>query len=155
AAIAVNAAGLAREFDVEPRIAMLSFSNFGSTPHEQAEKMRQATELVKQRHPEYQIDGEMQADVAVVPELMERHYPFSQVRDANVLVFPHLAAANTAYKLLSRLGGAEAIGPILVGMGKPVQVLATGADVRDIVNAAILTTVDAQFKAQNLDKALR
>jgi malate dehydrogenase (oxaloacetate-decarboxylating)(NADP+) len=154
AAIAVNAAGLAHEFDVEPRIAMLSFSNFGSTPHEQAEKMRQATELVKQRHPEYQIDGEMQADVAVVPELMERHYPFSRVRDANILVFPHLAAANTAYKLLSRLGGAEAIGPILVGMGKPVQVLATGADVRDIVNAAILTTVDAQFKAQILDKVV-
>ncbi|MCC6166598.1 MAG: NADP-dependent malic enzyme [Caldilineaceae bacterium] len=155
AAIAINAAGLAHEFDVEPRIAMLSFSNFGSTPHEQAEKMRQATELVKQRHPEYQIDGEMQADVAVVPELMERHYPFSRVRDANVLVFPHLAAANTAYKLLSRLGGAEAIGPILVGMGKPVQVLATGADVRDIVNAAILTAVDAQFKAQTVTELTR
>ncbi|HXF63386.1 MAG TPA: NADP-dependent malic enzyme [Caldilineaceae bacterium] len=148
AAIAINAANLAREFDVEPKIAMLSFSNFGSTPHEQAIKMRQATELVKKQHPELQIDGEMQADVAVVPELMERHYPFSQVRDANVLVFPHLAAANTAYKLLSRLGGAEAIGPILVGMGKPIQVLATGADVRDIVNVAILTAVDAQYRTQ-------
>lgn len=146
AAIAINAAGLAQEFDVEPRIAMLSFSNFGSTPHGQAEKMRQATELVRHQRPEFQIDGEMQADVAVVPELMERHYPFSRVRDANVLVFPHLAAANTAYKLLSRLGGAEAIGPILVGMGKPVQVLATGADVRDIVHAAILTAVDANSR---------
>ncbi len=145
AAIAINAAELAMEFDIEPRIAMLSFSNFGSTPHQQPEKVRLATELVKQQRPDLEIDGEMQADIAVVPELMQRHYPFSRVRDANVLVFPHLAAANTAYKLLSRLGGAEAIGPILVGMRKPVQVLATGADVRDIVNVSILATVDAQY----------
>jgi malate dehydrogenase (oxaloacetate-decarboxylating)(NADP+) len=153
AAIAVNAAELAQEFDIEPRIAMLSFSNFGSTAHEQAEKVRLATELVKQRRPDLEIDGEMQADIAVVPELMQRHYPFSRVRDANVLVFPHLAAANTAYKLLSRLGGAEAIGPILVGMGKPVQVLATGADVRDIVNVAILATVDAQYNGRRSSSA--
>ncbi len=153
AAIAVNAAELAQEFDIEPRIAMLSFSNFGSTAHEQAEKVRLATELVKQRRPDLEIDGEMQADIAVVPELMQRHYPFSRVRDANVLVFPHLAAANTAYKLLSRLGGAEAIGPILVGMGKPVQVLATGADVRDIVNVAILATVDAQYNGRRASSA--
>jgi malate dehydrogenase (oxaloacetate-decarboxylating)(NADP+) len=146
AAIALNAAELAEQFDVEPRIAMLSFSNFGSTPHEQATKMRQATELVKAQRPDLQIDGEMQADVAVVPELMERHYPFSQVKDANVLVFPDLAAANTAYKLLNRLGGAEAIGPILVGMNKPIHVLQTGADVRDIVNVTTLAVVDAQFE---------
>jgi malate dehydrogenase (oxaloacetate-decarboxylating)(NADP+) len=146
AAIAINAAGLAQTFDIEPRIAMLSFSNFGSTPHEQASKVRQATELVKRQRPDLQVDGEMQADVAVVPDLMQRHYPFSQVKDANVLVFPHLAAANTAYKLLSRLGGAEAIGPILVGMAKPIHVLATGADVRDIVNVAILAAVDAQYQ---------
>ena len=87
----------------------------------------------------------MQADVAVVPDLMRRHYPFSQVEDANVLVFPHLAAANTAYKLLGRLGGAETIGPILVGMARPVQALATGADVREIVNVAILSSIEAQF----------
>ncbi len=146
AAIAINAAGLAQTFDIEPRIAMLSFSNFGSTPHEQASKVRQATELVKRQRPDLQIDGEMQADVAVVPDLMQRHYPFSQVKDANILVFPHLAAANTAYKLLSRLGGAEAIGPILVGMAKPIHVLATGADVRDIVNVAILASVHAQYQ---------
>ena len=148
AAIAINAAELAEEFDVTPRIAMLSFSNFGSTPHADATKVRAATDLVKQLRPDLQIDGEMQADVAVVPELMARHYPFSQVTDANVLVFPQLAAANTAYKLLSRLGGAEAIGPILVGMGKPLQVLATGADVHDIVNVAILTAVDAQYHSE-------
>jgi len=150
AAIAINAAELAMEFDIEPRIAMLSFSNFGSTPHQQAEKVRLATELVKQQRPDLEIDGEMQADIAVVPELMQRHYPFSRVRDANVLVFPHLAAANTAYKLLSRLGGAEAIGPILVGMRKPIQVLATGADVRDIVNVSILATVDAQYNGAHV-----
>ena len=149
AAIAINAAELASEFGFEPRIAMLSFSNFGSTAHEQAIKVRSATELVKQLRPELHIDGEMQADVAVVPELMQRHYPFSQVEDANVLVFPHLAAANTSYKLLSRLGGAEAIGPILVGMARPVQALATGADVRDIVNVAILASIEAQFVAAN------
>jgi malate dehydrogenase (oxaloacetate-decarboxylating)(NADP+) len=148
AAIAINAAGLAKEFDVEPRIAMLSFSNFGSTPHEQTVKVRKATDLIKAQRPDLQVDGEMQADVAVVPELMRRHYPFSQVQDANVLVFPNLASANTAYKLLSRLGGAEAIGPILVGMGKPVQVLATGADVRDIINMSILAVVDSQYLAQ-------
>jgi malate dehydrogenase (oxaloacetate-decarboxylating)(NADP+) len=90
----------------------------------------------------------MQADVAVVPELMALHYPFSEVSDANVLVFPNLAAANTAYKLLDRLGGATAIGPILVGMGKPIHVLETGADVHDIVNAAILAVVDAQYVSQ-------
>jgi len=146
AAIALNAADLAAQFDVEPRIAMLSFSNFGSTPHEQSVKVRQATELVKAHRPELQIDGEMQADVAVVPELMQRHYPFSQVQDANILVFPDLAAANTAYKLLNRLGGAEAIGPILVGMDKPIHVLQTGADVRDIVNVTTLAVVDAQFQ---------
>lgn len=146
AAIAINAAELARQFDVEPRVAMLSFSNFGSTPHVQQHKVQQATELVKKLRPDLQVDGEMQADVAVVPELMQQHYPFSKVHDANVLVFPELSAANTAYKLLSRLGGAEAIGPILVGMGKPVQVLSTGADVRDIINVAILAAVDAQFQ---------
>lgn len=153
AAIAINAAELAQSFDIEPRIAMLSFSNFGSTPHEQADKVRLATEMVKAQRPDLQVDGEMQADVAVVPDLMKRHYPFSKVEDANVLVFPHLAAANTAYKLLSHLGGAEAIGPVLVGMAKPIHVLATGADVRDIVNVAILATVDAQYRANQIHGA--
>jgi malate dehydrogenase (oxaloacetate-decarboxylating)(NADP+) len=148
ATIALNAADLAKEFDIDPHIAMLSFSNFGSTPHPQSAKVYEATEIVKRARPDLRIDGEMQADVAVVPELMRRHYPFSQVSDANVLVFPNLASANTAYKLLSHLGGAVAIGPILVGMNKPVHVLATGADVRDIVNVTILAVVDAQFQMQ-------
>ena len=148
AAIALNAADFAKTFDLEPRIAMLSFSNFGSVNHEQAKKVQRATQLVKEQRPDLQIDGEMQADVAVVPELMQRHYPFSEVQDANVLVFPDLASANAAYKLLSRLGGAEAIGPFLVGMNKPIHVLETGTDVRDIVNVAIMATVDAQNHSQ-------
>ncbi len=149
ATIALNAADVAMEFDIEPRVAMLSFSNFGSTPHPQSIKMQEATEIVKRARPDLQIDGEMQADVAVVSELMQRHYPFSNVHDANVLVFPELSSANTAYKLLSRLGGAVAIGPILVGMAKPVHVLATGADVRDIINVTVLAVVDAQFQLEN------
>ena len=144
AAIALNAADFAKLFDIEPRIAMLSFSNFGSVHHPAAKKVADATRLVKAQRPDLQVDGEMQADVAVMPELMQRHYPFSQMKDANVLVFPELSSANTAYKLLSRLGGAEAIGPILVGMNKPIHVLETGADVRDIVNVAIMSVVDAQ-----------
>lgn len=146
AAIAINAADVARQFDIEPRVAMLSFSNFGSTRHPFSDKVYQATELVKARRPDLVVDGEMQADVAVVPALMQDLYPFSRVQDANVLVFPELASANTAYKLLSRLGGAEAIGPILVGMGKPIHVLETGAEVEDIVNVATLAVIDAQFR---------
>ena len=146
AAIALNAADLARHFDVEPRIAMLSFSNFGSSPHEEQAKVQQATALLKAQRPDLKVDGEMQADVAVSPELMKRHYPFSKVADANVLVFPCLASANTSYKLLHELGGAETIGPILVGMNKPIHVLATGADVRDIINVTIMAVVDAQTR---------
>jgi malate dehydrogenase (oxaloacetate-decarboxylating)(NADP+) len=146
AAIATNAAELAKLFDVEPRIAMISFSNFGSTPDLRQERVRVAAEMLKAQRPDLQVDGEMQADVAVTPELMDRHYPFSKVRDANVLVFPGLASANSSCKLLNRLGGAEAIGPILVGMNKPVHVLATGADVRDIINVTIMAVVDAQAR---------
>jgi len=144
AAIALNAADLTKMFGIEPRIAMLSFSNFGSTPDERQARVRDAAELVKAQRPDLKIDGEMQADVAVSPDLMARHYPFSQVSDANVLVFPGLASANAAYKLLRELGGAETIGPILVGMNKPIHVLATGADVRDIINVTIMAVVDAQ-----------
>ncbi|RME84242.1 MAG: NADP-dependent malic enzyme [Caldilineae bacterium] len=150
AEIAISTAELAKTFDVEPRIAMISFSNFGSARFPQSEKVRQATELVRQLRPDLQIDGEMQADTAVTPELVEEQFPFSRVKDANVLIFPNLDATNAAYKLLARLGGAEAVGPILVGMAKPIHVLPTGAEVRDIVNIAALAVVDAQ---QNQNKA--
>ncbi len=144
AEIAILAADLAQGLDIEPRIAMLSFSNFGSTRHPFAEKVRQAVEIVRERRPDLCVDGEMQADTAVVPEIVQERYPFSQVCDANVLVFPNLEAANVAYKLLQRLGGAETIGPILMGVGKPVHVLQTGDDVKNIVRIAAMAVVDAQ-----------
>jgi malate dehydrogenase (oxaloacetate-decarboxylating)(NADP+) len=145
AEIAVCAAEIARRFNVEPRVAMLSFSNFGSTRHPLAAKVRRAVELVKQREPSLVIDGEMQADTAVVPEIIAHTYPFSSLKGgANVLIFPNLESGNIAYKLLSRLGSAEAIGPILMGLSKPVHVLQRAAEVNDIVNVAAIAVVDAQ-----------
>jgi len=145
AEIAVATAAKAGEFDVEPRVAMLSFSNFGSTPHRLADKVRRAVELVRASHPDLIIDGEMQADTAVVPELLAMTYPFSRIQGgANVLIFPNLEAGNIAYKLLMRIGGAEAIGPILTGLSKPVHVLQRGCEVSDIVNMAAIAVLDAQ-----------
>ncbi len=145
AEIALLAAGVAREFDIEPRVAMLSFSNFGSTKHPLTEKVRWATELVKQKAPNLMVDGEMQADTAVVPEILEHDYPFSTLKGgANVLVFPNLEAGNIAYKLMMRIGGAEALGPLLMGMAKPVHVLQRGCEVEDIVNMAAIAVVHAQ-----------
>ena len=141
--IAFLAADFARQLTIEPRVALLSFSNFGSTPHPLSEKVQRAVELIRARGADFPVDGEMQADTAVVPELIDQRYPFSQVRDANVLVFPSLEAANIAYKLLQRLGNAHAIGPILLGMGAPIHVLQTGDDVRNIVNIAAVAVMDA------------
>jgi malate dehydrogenase (oxaloacetate-decarboxylating)(NADP+) len=145
AEIAIETAEVARRFDVEPRIAMLSFSNFGSTRHPLAEKMQRATELVRQLRPDLIVDGEMQADTAVTPEIIEETYPFSRLKGgANVLIFPNLEAGNVAYKLLMRIGGAEAIGPILMGLSRTVHVLQRGAEVNEIVNMAAIAVVDAQ-----------
>ncbi len=143
AEIACLAAGFARQLGLEPRVALLSFSNFGSTPHPLADKVRRAVELIQGRCPDFAVDGEMQADTAVVSEIITERYPFSRVKDANVLVFPSLESANIAYKLLARLGKAEAIGPILLGVGAPVHVLQTGDEVRDIVNIAAVAVMDA------------
>ncbi|WP_322802620.1 NADP-dependent malic enzyme [Thermoflexus sp.] len=154
AEIAIMAADFARRFDIEPRVAMLSFSNFGSTRHPLSEKVRLAVEIVRQRRPDILVDGEMQADTAVVPEIIEERYPFSRVKDANVLVFPDLEAANVSYKLLQRLGNAQAIGPILLGMGKPVHVLQTGDEVQDIVFIAAIAALDAQERGQAQAPAL-
>ena len=149
AEIAIMAADKAREFEITPRVAMLSFSNFGSTPHVRSLKVARATALVKARRPELMIDGEMMADVAVVPAMRQVDYEFSTlVGVANVLVFPSLEAANTTYKLLQHLGGATAIGPILMGMAKPVHVLGRGAEVADIVNMTAIAVVDAQEAAR-------
>jgi malate dehydrogenase (oxaloacetate-decarboxylating)(NADP+) len=144
AEIAILAADEAKEFGFEPRVAMLSFSNFGSTPHPLAEKVSRAVELARAQRADLEIDGEMQADTAVVSQILEERYPFARVKSPNVLVFPNLESANVAYKLLRHLGGAETIGPILLGMGKPIHVLQQGDEVKDIVNIAALAVVDAQ-----------
>ena len=146
--IACLAADFAKRLELDPRVAFLSFSNFGSTPHPLSDKVRRAVELTKVRRPDLQVDGEMQADTAVVAELIENRYPFSSVRDANVLVFPSLESANIAYKLLARLGKAKAIGPILLGMGAPVHVLQTGDDVNSIVQIASVAVMDVMSREE-------
>src|SRR6185312_14496906 len=124
AQIAYSASRIVRTIGLEPHIAMLSFSNFGSVRHPEAEKMARAVQLLRQRDPSLIVDGEMQADTALDPEIITRDYPFSALKEqANVLIFPNLSAGNIAYKLLNHLGGATAIGPILLGMSRPVHVL--------------------------------
>jgi malate dehydrogenase (oxaloacetate-decarboxylating)(NADP+) len=148
AEIAIRTAMLARDFDIEPRIAMLSFSNFGSVRHPQAEMVRQAVEIIRQRQPELPVDGELQANVALNEELLNDTYPCNNLKkEANVLIFPSMEAANIAYKLVQRLANAEVIGPMLVGMRKPVHIMQRGDEVKDIVNLAAMAVV----KAQNLD----
>ncbi len=146
AEITKHTADLARRFNVEPRAAMLSYSNFGSVVNEGTIKPRDAVDILHD-DPEvdFPVDGEMQADTAVVEEILNGTYEFSELDDpANVLIFPNLEAGNIGYKLLQRLGGAEAIGPMLVGMDKPVHVLQRGDEVKDIVNLAGVAVVDAQ-----------
>jgi malate dehydrogenase (oxaloacetate-decarboxylating)(NADP+) len=145
AEIALLSAQFVRRLGIEPHIAMLSFSNFGSARSPQSDKVRDAVTLVKSQEPELIVDGEMQADTAVMSEILTRTYPFSTLQErANVLVFPDLNSANIAYKLLWRLGGAEAIGPILLGMAQPVHVLQRGSEAADIVNLTAIAVVDAQ-----------
>ncbi|KAA3609227.1 MAG: NADP-dependent malic enzyme [Calditrichaeota bacterium] len=148
AKIAILSANQVRRFGIEPKIAMLSFSNFGSSRHPLAEKMRQATELVKHRGLDIHIDGEMQADTAVVPGIIDEIFPFTDLAGnggANVLIFPNLEAGNIAYKLLQRLGDAVAVGPILMGMRKPVHLLQIGAnDEIDVVYMTTIAVLDAE-----------
>jgi malate dehydrogenase (oxaloacetate-decarboxylating)(NADP+) len=143
--IAILAAEKVRQLDIEPRVAMLSFSNFGGTKHPLADKVARAVNLVRKREPDLMIDGEMQADTAVVPEIVSEIYPFSALKDAaNVLICPDLTSANIAYKLLARIGGATAIGPILLGIRKPVYLLVPGCDVTDIVNITAMAVFESQ-----------
>jgi malate dehydrogenase (oxaloacetate-decarboxylating)(NADP+) len=149
AEIALLAAEFVRSLGIEPRIAMLSFSNFGSSRHPQSEKVARATRLVKERRPDLTVDGEMQADTAVVADILHRRYPYSSLdQPANVLIFPDLGAANIAYKLLDRVGGAETIGPVLLGMAKPIHVLQRGSEAADVVNLTAIAVVDAQRRAR-------
>ena len=149
AEIAISAADTVKEFDVIPKIAMLSFSNFGSTKHPEALKVKDAVKIVNEKRPDLIIDGEMQADTAVVPEIIEKVYPFSKIKGgANVLIFPNLSAGNIAYKLFERLTDATVIGPILMGMKKPIHVLQRGATVDDIVNMSAIAVVEATNKSK-------
>lgn len=143
--IALCTAETARRFDVVPRVALLSFSSFGSTKHPVCDKARRAVDLLHKADPSLIVDGEIMADAAVSPEIIQQIFPFSSLKGgANVLVFPDLNSANIAYKLLSKLGGAETIGPILMGMSKPVHVLSRDASVEEIVNVAAIAVVGAQ-----------
>ena len=148
AEIASLAADFAKQLEIEPRVAFLSFSNFGSAPHPLSAKVQDAVRITKMRRPDLVVDGEMQADTAVVSEIIETRYPFSAVKDANVLVFPSLESANIAYKLIARLGNAKAIGPILLGVGAPVHVLQTGDEVINIVQIAAVAVMDAMHREE-------
>jgi malate dehydrogenase (oxaloacetate-decarboxylating)(NADP+) len=145
AEIAISTAETVSAFDITPKIAMLSFSNFGTALYSESIKVKEAVKIVKSKKPDLIIDGEMQADTAVVPEILEKTFPFTPLKGgANVLVFPNLDAANIAYKLMARIGQATVIGPILMGMRKPVHVLQRGATVDDIYNMTAIAVVDAQ-----------
>jgi malate dehydrogenase (oxaloacetate-decarboxylating)(NADP+) len=145
--IAIQTSELFKSFNgVEPRVAMLSFSNFGSNRHPDALKVMEATQIVRDRRPDLIIDGEMQADTAVFEAISQENFPFNRVPgDANILIFPDLNSGNIAYKLVSRIADADTIGPILVGMQKPVHVLQRASDVNDIVNMAAITAMEVQL----------
>jgi malate dehydrogenase (oxaloacetate-decarboxylating)(NADP+) len=149
AQIGYSASRIVTALGETPRIAMLSFSNFGSVRHEEADRVARAVALLRERDPKLMVDGEMQADTAVDATILSETFPFSALKEpANVLIFPNLSAGNIAYKLLHRLGGATAIGPILVGMAAPVHVLEQGADVQHIVNMAAVAVMDAQDRSR-------
>ncbi|MBZ0099944.1 MAG: NADP-dependent malic enzyme [Taibaiella sp.] len=146
--ITLQTARAVEQFNIKPRIAMLSYSNFGATPSPEANLVRSAVAKIKEKYPDLVIDGEMQAGVAFNKDLLRENYPFSSLVDEspNTLIFPNLAAGNIAYHLLQEVGGAEAVGPILLGLKKPVHVLQLGSSIRQIVNMVAIAVVEAQFK---------
>jgi malate dehydrogenase (oxaloacetate-decarboxylating)(NADP+) len=143
--ITVQTADAVQSFGVAPRIAMISYSNFGSVAHPTTRKIQEAIELVRRRRPELEIDGEMQPETALNEEVRKQHYPFSRLlRNANTLVFPYLDPANAAYQVLKVMGGASAVGPILLGLSKPCAALQNDATAEDIVNMTAYTVLKAQ-----------
>jgi malate dehydrogenase (oxaloacetate-decarboxylating)(NADP+) len=147
-----------RNFNITPRIAMLSYSNFGSSDSPEAKMVAEATRILKQKNPSLIVDGEMQGSMAFNKEILRDNYPFSELvdEDVNVLIFPNLTAGNVSYNLLKEVGGADAIGPILLGLKKPVHVLQLGSTVRSIVNMALVAVVDAQLKCRiDTDEAVQ
>jgi malate dehydrogenase (oxaloacetate-decarboxylating)(NADP+) len=153
AEIAISAADTVMTFDIDPKIAMLSFSNFGSAKYPESAKVSEAVRIVKKLRPDLKIDGEMQADTATVPSILEKDFPFSQVKGgANVLIFPDLNSGNIAYKLMARIGQATVVGPVLMGMSKSIHVLQRGATVEDIINMTAIAVVEANHKEKKRDK---
>jgi malate dehydrogenase (oxaloacetate-decarboxylating)(NADP+) len=152
--ITLLAAKEVRSFNLVPRIAMLSYSNFGSSDTPEARLVARAKDIVKQKDPTIIIDGEMQPNIAFNQEILRDNYPFSELVDqeVNTLIFPNLAAGNIAYNLMKEIGGADAVGPILLGLKKPVHVLQLGSSVRSITNMALIAVIDAQLKCQNSAK---
>jgi phosphate acetyltransferase len=145
AEIAIDSEKTAKRFGIRPRIAMLSFSSHGSGDHKILDKIRNAVKIVQKKEPKLKIDGELQVDAALDPEVCKIKAPNSKLKgNANVLIFPDLNVGNISYKLVERLGNAEAIGPILQGLQKPINDLSRGCKVKDIVNLAAITVVEAQ-----------
>jgi len=150
AEITLLAAREVRQFNIVPRIAMLSYSTFGSSDSPEARLVAEARKIVKSKMPSLIVDGEMQAGVALSKEMMKENYPFSELvdQDVNTLIFPNLAAGNIAYNLLKELEVADAVGPILLGLKKPVHVLQLGSSIRSILNMAQIAVLDAQLKSR-------
>ena len=148
AEITVNVAKTIRKFQVSPRIALLSYSNFGSSPGPDAVKMGEAVKILHEKHPNIIVDGEVQANFALDSDLMNEKFPFSQIanRDVNTLIFPNLSAGNISYKLLQNMVDGDAVGPILIGLKKPIHILQLGANVREIVNMVKIAVIDAKNK---------
>ncbi len=146
--ITVLTANAVKQFNIIPRIALLSYSNFGSTDGHTPEKVREAVEILHRDYPGMIVDGEMQANFALNNELLKEQFPFSDLvgKKVNTLIFPDLASGNIAYKLIQEMGGAEAIGPVLLGLNKPVHILQLGSSVREIVNMVTIAVVDAQAR---------
>jgi malate dehydrogenase (oxaloacetate-decarboxylating)(NADP+) len=147
-----------RQFNITPRVAMLSYSNFGSNQSPEAIMVRKAREIVKQKSPTLICDGELQGILAFNPEILKENYPFTELvnGDVNVLIFPNLSAGNISHNLLQELGGADSIGPILLGLKKPVHLLQLGSSIRSIYNMVVIAVVDAQAKSKaNVEEVVK
>jgi malate dehydrogenase (oxaloacetate-decarboxylating)(NADP+) len=149
AEITVLVADAVRNLNITPRVALVSYANFGSSEGEDAVKSREAVKILHDKYPDLIVDGELQANFALNNDLLQEQFPFSKLagEQVNTLIFPNLAAGNIAYKMMQEIGGSEAIGPLLLGMHKPVHVLQLGSSVREIVNMVTLAVVDAQSRS--------
>jgi len=146
------AANEVRKFNIVPRIAMLSYSNFGSDRDESPNRVREAVEILHHDYPDLIVDGELQANYAFNKRLRQEKFPFSKLADmdVNTVIFPDLNAGNIAYKMMQEIGGAEVIGPVLIGLRKPIQILQMASSVREIVNMAAITVIDAQTSSSEM-----